>query len=168
MKRAIVAGIASILLLASCYRGHGLSPPAETSGIEGLITFIGAWPDSTKEVRIAVLKYYPQGMMDPDSLLQFAISNLSALSDPLPMGVDHHDYQFNLDSGHYAWILVVWLPENLFGIKELGAYYQDPNDLTLPTPITVLSGEILQGIDIVADFANVHNEKPFFKRERMP
>ncbi|MFH1940898.1 MAG: hypothetical protein ABIL68_02245 [bacterium] len=168
MKRAILWGIASILLLASCYQGHGLSPPEETSGIEGRITFIGAWPDSTKEVRIAVLKNFPEGMTDPDSLLNFVITNLSSLSDPLPMGIDHHDYQLLLDPGHYAWVLVVWLPANLFGIKELGAYYLDPNNLTLPTPITVLAGVLLQGIDIVADFANVHNEKPFFKRESMP
>ena len=146
----------------SCYQGHGLSPPEGASGIRGRITFVGSWPDSTDEVRIVVLKNYPAGMTDPDSLVAFVILNLAAMSDPLPMNVETYDYSLKLDPGRYAWVLVVWLPEDLFGIKELGAYYIDPENLAMPTPVTITEGVMLDGIDIIADFANVLRETPFF------
>lgn len=156
-----------LFFIIACYDGHGLSPPGDVSGIEGRITFIGDWPDSTKEVRLAVLKKYPLGMNDKDSLLVFVISNLAALGDPIPMGVDHFDYQLPLEAADFDWVLVVWLPDDIFGIKELGAYYANP-DQSIPTPISVPEGVMLEGIDIVADFANVHRDKPFFKRGALP
>lgn len=163
VKRITLLCVMVTLLIVSCYRGNGMSPPGETSGIEGRITFVGVWPDSTKEVRVAVLKNYPTGMNDPDSLLSFVILSLAALGDPLPMFIDHYDYQLALEPEDYAWVLVVWLPDNLFGIKELGAYYTDPDNQVFPTSIHVAHGVMLGGIDITADFANVNNAKPFFK-----
>lgn len=159
---AAVTGIVLTALGLACYRGHGLSPPEGTSGIRGNITFVGDWPDSTKEVRLVVLKNYPEGMTDPDSLVAFVILNLASMSDPIPMNVDAYAYQLELDPGTYAWVLVVWLPEDLFGIKELGAYYADPQNPVLPAPVTVTEGAMLENIDIIADFANILRDTPFF------
>ena len=162
--------IAILSLFTSCYKGHGLSPTAEqrdTSGIRGTITFTGTWPDSTKEVRVAVLRQYPQGMNDPDSLLGFVISNLAAFGDTVPRFVDHYDYNLPLEPGIYAWVLVIWFPDieaYIFGVKELGAYYRDPLDMAIPTPVNVVAGIITPGIDITADLANIDRETPFFKR----
>ena len=88
---------------------------------------------------------------------------MSLTFDPLPLEVQQFDYQVNLEPGDYEWVLVVWLPDEILGIKELGAYYLDPQQ-ALPTPISIPEGEMLQSIDIIADYANVHNENPFFKR----
>lgn len=170
MRQTILLSLACLILHLSCYKGHGLSPTAEegnASGIQGRITFVGTWPDSTKEVRVAVLKRYPQGMTDADSILSFVIENLAAYSDTIPRYVDAYDYTFNLEPDVYAWVLVVWFPDiplYFFGVKELGAYYQNPEQTDLPTPVNVVRGIITPGIDITADFANLDREIPFFKR----
>ena len=101
-------------------------------------------------------------MTDPDSLFTFVIVNLAAMSDPVPLASEQYDFQLALEPSMYEWILVVWLPDNLFGIKELGAYYSDPGD-PFPKGVEVPDGVMVEGINIVADFANIQNETPFFK-----
>ena len=165
MKRLTPFFLYLVLVVVSCYQGHGLSPPGEISGIQGHITYVGTWPDSTNEVRLAVLKEYPIGMTDPDSLLTFVMEKLAGLSDPLPLFVTEYDYEITVDAGEYAWVLVVWLPENLFDLKELGAYYENLENMEVPTPVTVPPNVMIQGIDIIADFDNLNNDRPFFKRE---
>lgn len=161
----------SIFLLLTflyCYKGHGLSPNPQDSnftGIRGHITFVGTWPDSTKEVRVAVLAKYPVGITHPDSLMGFVLQNLVAFSDTIPRFVHAYDYELVLEPGAYEWVLVAWFPDiplYLLGVKELGAYYRNP-DFPIPTPIRVLPGVAVEGIDIVADFKNVSREIPFFK-----
>ena len=64
-----------------------------------------------------------------------------------------------------------WFPdieEYFFGVKELGAYYRDTENDTLPTPVEVRPQVMMEGIDIIADFENVKREKPFFKGRRIP
>jgi len=158
------------LFLISCYRGHGLSPLVEetnVSGISGRVTFIGTWPDSTKEVRVAVLKNYPEGITDPDSLIAFVIGNLVAFSDTIPRFVDHYDYQLSLNPDIYAWVMVVWLPDipfYLLGAKELGAYYGlSYGQSKIPTQVTVIPGATTGNINIIANFANLNRKTPFFK-----
>jgi len=157
-----------ILPVLTCYKGQGLSPTAEgdiDSGIDGRITFIGSLPDSTKEMRIAALNRYPGGISDPDSILAFVINNLAVVSDTIPRHVSTYDYHLPLEPGTYAWIVVVWFPDipiYLFGIKELGAYYIDPNDTTTPTPVHIVQGLFTPDIDITADFSNIQRGIPFF------
>jgi len=152
-----------------CYKGHGLSPPQGISGIRGRITFTGTPPDSTKEVWIAVLKEYPHGITDINQIFMFVISNL-VVSDSVSTTENTYDYELEVKAGHYEWVLVVWFPDQedyLFGAKELGAYYANPDD-PFPTPIEIPSNEIVDGIDIVADFENVNNEQPFYKNKQSP
>lgn len=170
MNRTKLIFIMGMLLIISCYKGHGLSPSAEerdTSGIRGTVTFNGTWPDSTKEVRVAVLKKYPQGITDTDSLLAFVVTNLVAYGDTIPIHTQQYEYELPLEPDIYAWILVIWFPDiplYFFGVKELGAYYKNPLDVELPTPVSVVPGMVTEGIDIIADFANLDREAPFFKR----
>ena len=166
MKRFTPLGIILVLAaIVSCYQGHGLSPPGDISGIQGRITFTGTWPDSTREVWVAILKNYPQGITDENELLLFIIENLAVYSQ-VPTFVEHYDYQLEVqEPGDYAWVLVAWFPdiENyIMGVKELGAYYKDPEQLDTPTAIHIPEGVIVDGIDIVADFANIQRDTPFF------
>ena len=168
MKSKIFIGsivlVLSILFL-SCYKGHGLNPSAESvtdSGISGRITFTGAWPDSTKEVRIAVLEVYPKGIENPDELFSFVLLHLVTFSDTIPRFVDHYDYKLTLESGEYGWILVAWFPEienHLLGVKELGAYYETQEE---PSPVTVVRNYMTKDIDMEAAFDNVYRDVPFF------
>ena len=170
MNRIILFFIICTLLVTACYKGHGLSPTTEaigSSGIRGRITFTGTWPDSTKEVRVAVLKQYPKGMTDPDSILAFVINNLASFSDTIPRFSDYYDYELALEPDLYAWVVVIWFPDiplYFFGVRELGAYYQDMIQTEYPTPVNVVPGMMIEGIDIIADFANLNRQSPFFKR----
>ena len=163
----LFAFFTALLLIQNfgCYKGHGISPPQGVSLIRGKITFTGTPPDSTKEVWIAVLKKYPSGIDDTNQLFLFVLSNL-VISDSIPSNVPEYDYELEIKPGQYEWVLVVWFPDiedYLFGAKELGAYYFNPDD-PLPTPIDAPRNEILEGIDIIADFGNVNNEEPFYKK----
>jgi hypothetical protein len=165
----LVAGI-GFLLSVSCYQGHGLSPlesdSGGTTGIKGKIVFAGTWPDSTKEVRVAVLKSYPSRMSNSDSLMAFVLSNLVAFSDTLPRFVKECEYKLPLPAGSYAWVLVAWFPDiplYLFGVKELGAFYRMTGPQKTPSPVHVIPGVMMEGINISADLNNVKRPVPFFK-----
>lgn len=170
MRQLVIFILIISALALSCYKGHGLSPTAlgdNATGIRGTITFQGEWPDSTKEVRVAVLRQYPRGISDNDSLMAFVITNLVANSDTIPRGSETYDFAMQLEPDVYAWIIVAWFPDiplYFLGVKELGAYYRDPDDMEIPTPVSVVNGIMTEGVDIIADFENIHNERPFFKR----
>lgn len=149
---------------AGCYKGNGLKPQTEVSGIQGTIQFTGEWPDSTRQVWVAVLKNYPEGVTDTAAIRMFVINNLVDYQ-AVPSNVDSCNYEFNLDPGNYDWVLVVWFPDIqawILGAKQLGAYYANPDDTTRPTGITVESGVIQEGIDIHADMNRIKNDFPFF------
>ncbi len=153
------------LLIVSCYRGYGLSPPGNISGIEGRITFVGEWPDSTKEVWVVVLKNYPAGITEENELFQFVLENFVD-STAMPLFVNQYDYQMTLDPGFYGWVLVAWFPDIetwFLGVKELGAYYLSPGLQIVPTSIKIDEGVMVDGVDIIADFSNIDRELPFFK-----
>ncbi len=83
-----------VCLAAACGLDGGLKPLE--SRIEGSITFIGEWPDNLAEVRVVTYEDYPPA----------AFSELSAWSDPLPLGGDRIDYQMPLPPGQYALAVV--------------------------------------------------------------
>ena len=157
------------LLLFSCYNGHGLDPDSggeNRSGISGTITFTGAWPDSTREVRVVVLDEYPAGLSDPDLIMSFVINHLMASSDTIPRYSREFDYELPLAAGLYGWVVVAWFPDitdYFLGVKELGAYYINEDD-AFPAPVNVIPESITPDINITADLANVYREEPFFKR----
>ena len=159
-----------ILLSASCYKGHGLDPsaPESGSGIQGKVIFKGDWPDSTNQVLVIVSRTYPAGMTDRDSMLAFVVRNLTSgsivIGDTIPKFSGTYDFKVDLQPGMYEWVLVAWFPEDILGVKELGAFYRDPQKQTLPSSIEVLPGVVVQGLNIVADFANIKRSVPFFKR----
>ncbi len=173
MRQLWLYGLICAALVISCYQGHGLNPTAggdSGTGIRGTITFQGTWPDSTKEVRVAVLRQYPHGITDNDSLMAFVITNLVANSDTIPRGSETYDFAMQLEPDVYAWVIVAWFPDiplYFFGVKELGAFYRDPDDMEIPTPVNVVQGIMTEGVDIIADFENLKNDRAFFKR-RMP
>ena len=164
MKRPVrcILCLIWILLSPSCYRGHGLDPTLPPSGIRGHITFTGTWPDSTKEVRIAVLDAYPGEAAGLDTL-GFVMQHLVVFSDPLPLSVPSADYELKLKPGIYGWIVVAWFPDitdYIMGVKELGAFeYGTPGK---PASVIVTAGLFTEHIDINADFANVRRSSPFF------
>lgn len=163
-KIFVLLSILSIIWGAGCYKGNGLKPPTESSGIRGTINFTGEWPDSTKQIWVAVLKEYPEGVTDTAAIRLFVINNLVDYQE-VPSNVSSYGYEFELDPGDYGWVLVVWFPDIsgwILGAKQLGAYYTDPENMTRPTGITIEEGVVQEGIDIQADMSRVENDFPFF------
>jgi len=154
----------------SCYKGHGLDPtaPESGSGIQGKVIFKGGWPDTTNQVLVIVSKTYPKGITSRDSMLAFVVQNLTngniVIGDTIPNFIDTYNYRVSLQPGRYEWVLVAWFPKDLLGVKELGAYYWNPEKQSLPTPIEVLPGVVIQGLNIIADFGNLNRPLPFFRR----
>ena len=154
----------AMIVLISCHEGHGLSP--DPPGIEGIITFQGGWPDSTSMVLVVAVKRFPWHLSDNDSLTTYFfnafVSGDLAYSDPIPMGTDRYSYKLLLDPGVWERVSVVWFPDDLLGLKEIGSYFKDPQD-ERPASIEVISGTIDNTIDINADFIHVHSDSPFLK-----
>ena len=138
-----------ILLLsafAACGKGIGPTPKEvpELGVICGTVKFLGAWPDSTAEVRVAVYEEYP-----PKNFY-----DVKAFSDPLPVGVDSTAYKVMVSPGTYGWIMVAWRGEGRFwGPESFLGMYLDPDDPSHPGEVTVGPGEEVGGIDILADFS---------------
>ena len=101
-------------------------------------------------------------------MLAFVVQNLTngniVIGDTIPNFIDTYDYRVGLQPGRYEWVLVAWFPKDLLGVKELGAYYRNPEKQSLPTPIEVLPGVVIQGLNIIADFGNLNRPLPFFRR----
>lgn len=139
----------SLWLAFSC-TDHGLEPVTE--GISGRITYVGAWPDSTEWVRLAVFKKLPASALD-------ILRNPPVFSDTLPRFVGTYDYTLiPLDPGRYEWVVLAWKPKKRFatsdfsGLDTLGMY-TDPNNPRIPRAIEVPRQQLLSGINIVADFS---------------
>lgn len=154
-----------LMFLLSCYKGHGLSATEQQGTIRGRITYEGAWPDSTKEVRLVVLSAYPEDITDEAAIISFILQNLVIMSDPLPLSVDHYDYELSCPPGSHAWLVLAWFPKidnYLYGVKELGAFYGSRSVQDGPQPVEVYANDITDHTDIHADLSEINNEFPFF------
>lgn len=145
-----------MLLLTAACTDHGLEPIHE--GISGRITYLGAWPDSTEWVRLAIFKKLPATVFDIPI-------NPPLFSDTLPRFVNSYDYEMTLPAGQYEWVVLAWKPvkrnaaNDFSGLDTLGMYAQ-PGTQRVPVSIAVPSQRMLTGIDIVADFAILSPASP--------
>ena len=153
-----------VLFILACHQGHGLNP--DPPGIEGNISFQGTWPDSTAMVLVVAITRFPWNLTDYDSLVAYFfnafVNGDLAYSDPIPLGTDQYTYKLFLEPGLWERISVVWFPDDLFGLKEIGSYYESPGQ-EKPSSVEVHSGVLNQRIDITADFSHVDSESPFLE-----
>lgn len=144
-----------MIILPAC-TDHGLEPIRE--GISGRITYVGAWPDTTEWVRLAVFKKLPPSVFDIPL-------NPPVFSDTLPRFVSSYDYTLTLAPGTYEWVVLAWKPKKQFassdfsGLDTLGMYSNASNP-SAPRAIAVPIKDLLTGVDIVADFARLSPPSP--------
>jgi hypothetical protein len=152
------------LFILACHQGHGLSP--DLPGIEGNISFQGTWPDSTAMVLVVAITRFPWNLTDYDSLVAYFfdafVSGDLAYSDPIPLGTDQYAYKLFLEPGLWERISVVWFPDDLYGLKEIGSYFETPG-LENPSSVEVITGSLTQQINITADFSHVDSASPFLE-----
>ncbi len=149
-------GFVVFMIIVPACTDHGLAPIRE--GIAGRITYVGAWPDTTEWVRVAVFKKMPASVFD-------IALNPPVFSDTLPRFVSSYDYTLTLAPGTYEWVVLAWKPRKQFassdysGLDTLGVYSLN-GSLNAPASITVPEKEMLTGVDIVADFARLSPPSP--------
>ncbi|MDZ7265988.1 MAG: hypothetical protein ONB48_01470 [candidate division KSB1 bacterium] len=149
-------GLVVIIMIVPACTDHGLAPIRE--GISGRITYVGAWPDTTEWVRVAVFRKMPA------SVFEIAL-NPPVFSDTLPRFVSTYDYTLTLAPGTYEWVVLAWKPRKKFassdysGLDTLGVYSRD-GSFTAPASVTVPGKKMLTGVDIIADFARLSPPSP--------
>ncbi len=145
MKAVPLALLFGMLLLA-CDDDSGIKPPAHLSGFAGTITFTGAWPGDTDQIRLAAaLKFPPSTIAD------------ILLGESLPIGTDSIHYTFYTDPVALQAVGVVWKEKGQAwdATNIIGYYFPTENHLT-PGAVTVSrKDEMVQGIDILCDLGKV-------------
>ena len=144
-----------LLLFYACE--HGLKPTDENqsqkSGISGTISYIN-WPpaDSLFNLRLVVFEKYP-----PENILDELDAGRAHVHPGfLPFYVDTTTYVMELDPGYYEYVVVAQQDgSNPFTDWLAAGQYDTLFSDELPTPITVISGEILEDINIQVDFDNL-------------
>ncbi len=134
----------ALVLLASCNNGLVEAPSAQPA-IAGRLTFVGAWPAEVGQVAVAVYQEVPQSLGD--------FFSISGWDTEVGLGAQSYEYRVPLESaGSYRWIVVAWRREDSFwDFSSLLSCYHAVGD-TLPTPVEVGAGEVVDGIDIEVDF----------------
>jgi hypothetical protein len=137
---------------------HGLKPTepqqSEKSNISGTISYSN-WPpaDSLIDLRLVVFEIYPpenifEEISEGRAFVYPAIGN-----EELPFYVDSTTYVMELDPGYYEYVAIAQQYGSNFFTDWLAAgQYDTLLSAKLPTSITVISGGLLENINIEVDF----------------
>jgi hypothetical protein len=144
------------VLFYSCNQGLKPTEPdqSQITGISGKISYTN-WPpaDSLFDLRLVVFKNYP-----PENIFE-EVSEGRAFVYPaigqesLPFFVDSTIYEMELAAGLYEYVAIAQqYGSNLFNDWLAAGQYDTLITDGLPTAITVISGELLENINIEVDF----------------
>lgn len=144
----LILTVASALAIPSCSLDHGLGPTVQ--GIRGTVHFVGTWPDSILEVRVAVFEDYPV-----ESFL-----DLSGFSDPLPLLSDSAAYEVELPPGDYHFVAAVCRATPEWKADCILGFYSWKESPGLPRSVNVPAGTFVSYIHVVVRFSAVASGKP--------
>ena len=136
---------------------HGLKPleekSSQMSGISGTISYIN-WPtDSLFGLRLVVFEKYPPDSIRAELEEERAHVFPGFLEEGLPFYVDTTTYIMELDPGYYEYVVVAQqYGSNILADWLAAGQYDTIFTDELPTPITVISGELLDNINIQVNF----------------
>jgi len=159
-----------IVILSVCSCDHGLKPaeekPSQAAGISGTISYIN-WPptDSLFDLRLVIFEKYPPDNIRAELEAGRAHVFPGLLEEHLPFNVDTTTYVMELAPGYYEYVAVAQryglnILEDWLAAGQYDTLFTDE----LPTPITVLSGEILE--DIKRQTSNVKRQTSNVKRQK--
>jgi hypothetical protein len=161
MKKLILITFFWAVLALRCDKG--LAPQAETTtftGISGTI-FFQNWPpaDSLVDLRLVAFKKFQPKFTAQDIFIQILSDPPEAFTYPglsdttrIPADVDKFDFDFELPAGTYEYLVVAhrYGPDILADWQAAGQYDVDAD--SLPSPITVTEGKVIQNVLISVDF----------------
>ena len=143
-----------IALALGCWAcDHGLGPgPEGMTGIAGRLSFAGEWPADVGQVAVAVYEEMPRSVAD--------LFELSGWDTGVEIGSPTYEYFVPIErDGTYRWVVVAWRrSEGFWDFRSLLGCYHAAGD-TLPTPVTVLLGQVTGGIDIQVDLRVLRGEE---------
>ncbi|HOT98003.1 MAG TPA: hypothetical protein PLG50_16550 [bacterium] len=145
MKPAYLLALMGLVLFA-CDDDSGIKPPTQLSGFSGTITFKGAWPEDTDQIRLAAaLKFPPSTIADV------------LLGDALPVGGDSIRYTFYTNPVALQAVGVVWKEKGQAwdATNIIGYYFPTENHLAPGTVTVTRKDEIVPNIDIECDLTKV-------------
>lgn len=141
-------------MLSGC--DQGLQPLVHQHGLAGTVYFTN-WPpaDSLLDLRLVAFRNYPSG-----NLVQEILGGNARYTDTLkPFGSDSIRYSLILDplpAGTYRYIAVAeQYGPNLYSDWRIVGLYWDSADTTRPGIVDVPADQIVQGINIRADFRKI-------------
>jgi hypothetical protein len=152
-----------VLIISAC--DEGLSPDDSApsfTGVSGTVYFEN-WPspntpppDSIADVRLILFPDFPPSSIEDEILSGRAVLFPGINEDKLTFYIDSLNFKIALSPGTYEYFAVAHqYGPNLFADwRVVGHYDTTPQD-TLPTPLTVASGEHLEDLIITANFDSV-------------
>jgi len=153
--------ILALCLISVFSCDHGLKPleekSSQMSGISGTISYLN-WPpaENLYDLRLVVFKRYPPGDIFEELGAGRAYVYPAIGEESLPFFEDTTVYIMELDTGYYEYVTVAQqYGENIFEDWLAAGQYDTLFTDELPTSITVLSGQILDDINIQVDFDNL-------------
>jgi hypothetical protein len=154
--------IALLLFIIACAAAcdGGLAPLPEgpsstTPGISGTITVRSHWPaqDSLRDLRVVAFRDYP-----PGDILAAILAGKAVFSEPLPLHQSPIRFiiQDPAMTGRFAYVAVAWqygpaLDKDWYAV----GVYALSGDPAVPTAVDIPAGNLLEGIDINADFIHL-------------
>lgn len=129
--------IVAVLVITACEMPSGLEPVA---GVEGTLTFNGAWPDSVKGAALVALSSFPGDVSQAANLLV-------NYSTPASSGTDSIEYFIQLLPGTYYFLtLGLTIEPAVFATKldsfqtsgNLPVVLLDTDLATISQPVTIL------------------------------
>ncbi|UCF65727.1 MAG: hypothetical protein JSW33_07810 [bacterium] len=152
-----------IILFLHCDKGlspENVEPPF--TGIRGTVYFIN-WPapnnpppDTVFDVRLILFPDFPPADFADEILSGRAVLYPTLNDEKLPIPLDSLDYQIPLQPGRYEYFAVArQYGDNLFADWHVVGHYDTTFSDTLPTPIQINQGQLLDSINILANFDSV-------------
>lgn len=159
MRYCSIFLILFLLSFAGCE--HGLVPPEVQPGFGGVISYQGAWPADTIDLRLVASKAYRR-FSSMDEIIRLVLVTDSVKVYPpigqagLKMGVKETRYQFFVEPGEYKLVgLFYRYGSQIFHDWRLvGLYGTYTSSELFPTAVVVKPGEFVDGIDFLVDFDN--------------
>ena len=156
ISRSVIISYVILLCIYSC--DHGLKPTApqaaDRAGISGMISYSN-WPpaDSLFDLGVVVFKIYPPENIFEEISAGRAFVYPAIGNESLPFYTESTTYMIQLDPGYYEYIAIAQqYGSNLFTDWLAAGQYDTLYSDEFPTAITVVSGEILENINIKVDF----------------
>jgi hypothetical protein len=164
-EKKVPASIFLLSMVLFFYCDKGLSPEKVEppfTGISGTVYFIN-WPapnnpppDTVFDIRLILFPDFPPADFADEILSGRAILYPSLNDDKLPFPFDSLEYQIPLLPGRYEYFAVArQFGDNLFADWHVIGQYDTTLADTLPSPVQINEGQLLDNINILANFDSI-------------